>query len=180
MALATVHARLDGLSVVARAGLVGGGYVAAFVVAVVAVVALVAVTSGPDRDASSGMHAFSDALFFLTVLSAGSVLPTGLLLYFMRAFATPWRLFAGLGLALSITGLLAAAAIAQPHLANDLWSILAVLRIVVAPLLAGLAALVGVFSPGRRSRNLLFSAAALECATSAYGVVHWLVPALLR
>lgn len=180
MKLAAVEARLDRLSGAARLGLVGGGYVAALAVAVLALFAFVAVTSGPDRDASSGMHAFADALFFVFVLAGGSVVPTGLLLHFMRAFATPWRVMASVGVAVSISGLLAVANIAQSHTEIGVGSMLAVPRVLLAPLLLGLFALAGIFAPHRGSRRWLFAAAGVECATSLYGAIHWLVPSLFR
>lgn len=180
MKLAAVQARLDRLSYAARVGLVAGGYLAALVAATLALLAYVQVTNGPDRDASSGMYAFADALLFLLVWAAGSVAPTTLMLYFLRRSIVPWRVFGSLGLAASVTGLLAVLHIAQTHAEVGAWSMLAVPRVLLAPLLLGLFVLVGVFSPGRGSRTSLFAAAAIECVTSFYGFVHWFVPALLH
>lgn len=45
--------------------LVGGGYLAALVLAAVAVWIYAMLTAGPGRDASSGMYAFGDAVLFL-------------------------------------------------------------------------------------------------------------------
>ena len=43
---------------VVKAGLIGAGYVAAFVIALGVVAVYVAATNGPDRQSSSGMFAF--------------------------------------------------------------------------------------------------------------------------
>lgn len=179
MRFAAVQTRLDRLSGFARLGFVLGGYVGALAVAVLALVAYASMTSGPDRDASSGMYAFADALCFILVFAAGSIVPTGLLLYFLRALAAPWPVFAWVGLGVSVTGLLAAVDIAGSHVEYGIWSTLAVPRVFLAPLLAGLFALAGVFSPSRTNQRCLFAAAGIECMTSSYGFIHWFVPAML-
>lgn len=171
--------RLDDLPGIVRVGLIVGGYVAALVLAVLVLVAYVSLTSGPDRDASSGMYAFADGLLFLLAFALAALAPTALALYFLRAFATPWRLFSVAAVAMALTGLLAVASIVRAPAAVDPWSALAVPRIFLAPLLAGLFALVGLFSPSRRHRGWLFAAAGLEAITSAYGFAHWFLPLLL-
>lgn len=178
MKIAALQSRLDKLPGFARIGLILGGYAAALVAAVLAIFVYASMTSGPDRDASSGMYAFADALIFVLVFSAGSIAPTGLLLYFLRAFAAPWRIFSSVGLAVSITGLFAAMSIAQQDLASGAWSMLAAPRVLVAPLLAGSFVFVGMFSPSRPCQRWLFTAAVVECLTSAYGFIHWVLPLL--
>lgn len=179
MAFAAVLARLNRLSCGARVALVALGYVAALAAAVLALIGYVSLTSGPDRDASSGMYAFADVLFFVLAFAAGSIVPTGLMLYFLRAFVTPWRVFASVGLGISATGLLAAANVAGWSSEYGVFSMLAVPRVFLAPLLAGLFVLVGMFSPGRVNRRWLYTAAAVECITSLYGFVHWFLPLLV-
>lgn len=180
MKLEAVQSCLDGLSGTKCVALVGGGYLAALLTAILVLITYVHVTSGPDRDASSGMYAFGDALFFLVVLAAGSVAPTGLMLYFLRRLVAPWKIFSAVGMVISLTGLLAVWNIAQRSNVADVWSLLAVPRVFLAPLLLGLFVLVGIFSPGWSNRKWLLAAAGLECLTSAYGFVHWFVPALVR
>lgn len=176
---AALRTRLDQTSFLGRVGWVLGGYVGALAVAAFALLTYANATSGPDRDASSGMYAFSDALCFLLAFAVASIAPTGLLLHFLRAVAGPWRVFALLGLGLSMTGLLAAVDLARAHAEYGPWSALAVPRVFLAPLLMGLFVLVGVFAPSRAHRRCLFAAAGIECMTSAYGLLHWFVPVLL-
>lgn len=179
MQFSALRARLDRISCLGRVGLVAGGYVGALAVAVLAFIAYAYATSGPDRDASSGMYAFADALYFLLAFSAASIIPTGLLLHFLRVFAGPWRVFASTGLGVSLTGVLAAAEIARAPVEYGFWSSLAVPRVFLAPLLAGLFVLVGIFSPSRANQRCLLAAAGIECMTSGYGFLHWFVPAIL-
>ncbi len=180
MKLMEFQARLDQLSTSARSALVIGGYLAALIAAWVALISYVHITSGPDRNASSGMYAFADAMFFLSVLAAGSLAPTTLLLYFLRKSDALWRVFGSLVPAVAITGWLAVGDIAEAWGGAGFWSMLAVPRVFVAPLLAGLFLLVGMFSPNRASQRWLFAATAIESITSVYGVIHWFVPALVR
>lgn len=178
MKLESVRARLDRLSVRARIALALAGYAAAFTAAVLALFAYEHFTSGPDRDASSGMYAFADALFFLAVLAAGSVAPTGLLLHALRRFRAPWRVFATLAMAVAPTGWLAAWDIARASTDAGDGSMLAIPRVFVAPLLVGLFVLLASFSPDSGCRRWLLIAAGIECATSLYVFVHWFVPVL--
>lgn len=179
MTLAPVLARLSNLSGLAKIRVVVGGYVVALALATLALTVYVSNTSSPDRDASSGMYAFADGLLFLFVFAVASLAPTGLALHSLRAFTAPWWVFSSVGLAISITGLLAVASIAEPDTASGSWSTLAALRIFLAPLLAGLFALIGLFSPTRSHRAWLLALAGLESITGIYGFVHWFLPLLL-
>jgi hypothetical protein len=125
------------------------------------------------------MYAFADGLLFLFAFAVASLAPTGLALHSLRAFTAPWWVFSSVGLAISITGLLAVASIAEPDTASGAWSTLAVQRIFLAPLLAGLFALIGLFSPTRTHRAWFFALAGLESITGIYGFVHWFLPLLL-
>ena len=179
MTLAPVLARLSNLSGLAKVRVVVGGYVVALALATLALTVYVSITSSPDRDASSGMYAFADGLLFLFAFAVASLAPTGLALHSLRAFTAPWWVFSSVGLAISITGLLAVASIAEPDTASGAWSTLAVQRIFLAPLLAGLFALIGLFSPTRTYRAWFFAFAGLESITGIYGFVHWFLPLLL-
>lgn len=178
MKLAPVIERLNDLPSLARFGIVIGGYVIAIMVAMSVLAAHVSVTSVPDRDASSGMHAFGDALLFIFVFGAASVAPTGLALYFLRAARLFWWFVCLVAFAVAMTGLRSVMSVAdfQSHASESLWSALAVPRIFVAPLLAALFAVSGMFAPCRMHRWGLFAASGIECAISVFGFVHWLLP----
>jgi len=109
---APIIARLNSLSRLAKTGTVIGGYVAAFALALIAVTVHVILTSGPDRDASSGMHAFGDALLFIFAFGVIATAPTALALYFLRTNRAFWSLISIAALAVSVTGLASAASIA--------------------------------------------------------------------
>lgn len=171
MALAAWAARWARLSLPARLAWIVGGYLFALALAALALFILVTLTDGPDRVASSGMHAFSDALAFLCVFALGAIVPTGLLLIGLRSVGWPWRVFSWMALGIAITGLLASLEIRRMDQASA-WSALAVLRIFATPFAAGLFALVGLIAPHRASRWRLFVAVALQSAAGAYGFVH--------
>lgn len=147
-------------------------------IAVACLLAFSFVTDGPDRAASGGMYSLADALVFLATLSASSVPSALVVLYYLRKHSEPWPILAALGLAASFSGWVAAAAVSGLLSENGAWSLLAVPRILVAPLLLCLFGMLAAFSPSRASRAGLAAAAGVECVTAGYGFVHWFVPAL--
>src|SRR5438045_8405183 len=77
---ATIHA----MRPIAKAGIVAGGYVAAFAVARLVVSIYVASTSGPDRQTYGAMFGFGDMLLFLAVFGLAAVPATAAALFFLR------------------------------------------------------------------------------------------------
>ena len=67
-----------------KVGMIAGGFAGAFLVAWAAVAVHVAATSGPDRDASSGMYAFGDAILFLAVFVFAAATSIGLGLFYLN------------------------------------------------------------------------------------------------
>ncbi len=112
------------------------------------------------------MHAFGDASVFIVAFAAGSVVPTGLVLHFLRTCPRASAVYSGAGLAVAVTGLLAVASLHAPGLQATSGPVLAIPRVFVAPLFAAPFTLVGVSSPGRASRRGLYAAAAIECFTA--------------
>ena len=174
--------RLDRLTVRARVVLVLGGYALALLLALLMLVAWLNFTEGPDRDASSGMVAFADAGFLVVVIAGFSVVPSSLMLYFLRTVAVPWWLFALLGVAVALTGIPAVWSVVRatgaPALESAIgpWALLAVPRVLVAPVLFGMFLLIAAFAPQRRPRAWLLCAAALEGAYAVFVAIHWFVP----
>jgi len=66
----------------AKAGIVIGGYSAAFVIASAAVAVHVAATDPIEASAASGMYAFGDLLLFGGVFGVIALIPTGAALFF--------------------------------------------------------------------------------------------------
>jgi len=147
------------------------GYFAAFLAAYIAVyLRMLQTQSYPDR----GMVAFGNALFFLSVFGVISLFPTGLIFYFLRHRRTFWIILSPAALALAVTGPVAAYLEAvlshQPVLQPDwaLVGIIGLLRIAVAPLLAGVCFIAAFIAPARSFRWALLSAGAIESAVGIY------------
>ena len=128
----------------------------------------VAATSGADRQASSGMYAFGDLLFFLAVFGVASIPATGAAFFFLRPHPLFWRLLSVAALGLAMTALAAAV----EYITNrtfearllQIWADLSVLRLLVAPLFALGFLLAGIFAPSRSFRFALLIATAIEAA----------------
>lgn len=146
--------------------LVLSAHLAALLVAVGVVAIHAALTDGPDRIASSGMHALGDLLLFLGAFTVAAMPASGLALYYLRAAAGFWRLAGGTALAVAATSLLPLADYlgfgnGADHPAVSLWS---PLRALAAPFLAGAFLFAGLFAPTRGGRLALFAAAGIETA----------------
>jgi hypothetical protein len=97
----------------------------------------------------------------------------------MRPYRAFWRLLsvaapciAATGLAALIEYVMARTAGAPPSV-PDIWSTLAVLRILAGPLLASAFLLSGLFAPNRSFRIALLVATAIEAAVFAYVALMW-------
>jgi hypothetical protein len=159
--------------------LVAAGYVGAFLIASVAVAIRVATTSGADAQASSGMYAFGDAYLFIAVFGLLALVPTGVALHFLRSYPRVWVVLSGLGLCVAITGGAAAVlfalgrhAVAPSALAT--WAGLAVLRMLLAPVLAPVFLVLALLGPYRSPRFTLLAAAIVELAVVVCAAFLWL------
>ena len=156
-----------------KVGLFVSGYIAAFLIAWTVVANYIARTDTPDRQASSGMYAFGDGLLFLGVLGLAGVPATGAMLFSLRPCRPFWRAISIAALVVGASGL---AALMDFILCRDApigsqpanWCALAVLRILIAPLLALAFLLSTVFAPIRSSRIALFAATAGEATIFLY------------
>jgi hypothetical protein len=155
-----------------KVAIVGAGYLAALLLAAAAVALNVAWTSGADRQASSGMFAFGDSLLFLAAFGAASVPPTVAGLVFLRPQHSFWRVLAVAALVIAATGLAAfavclagQAAGASPALRSS--SLVAVFRILIAPLAALAFLLSAAIAPLRGPRLALCGATLSEVVVFA-------------
>ena len=160
-----------------KIGLVAAGYIGAVLVACAAVAIYVAFTNSPARDASSGMYAFGDSLVFLAVFGLASVPATSAAFFFLRPHTWFWQVLSVLALAVAATAVAAAILYAAgrnraagPGLA---WADYSILRLLVAPLLAGAGFLAGILAPDRRFRIAMFIACVIEVA--AFASFVWLM-----
>ena len=161
----------------AKFGLVAAGYVGAFVVAAAVATLNAAWTPGPDRQASSGMFAFGDSLLFLAVSGVAAVPPTGAGLFLLRPYHSFWRVLAVAALVVAGTGLASLGVClmvrtADPSPLVRSSSAFAVLRILVAPLVALAFLVSGAFAPLRPARIALCAATISEAAVFAYWLMR--------
>ena len=138
-------------------------------------------TSGPDAQASAGMYAWGDLMLFVESFGVLALVPTGVGLYFLRPYEMVWTVLSVLALVVAITGPVGAclsALVLNLRLPGVTWQMaggLGFLRTMGAPLLALGFFTCAAFAPSRRPRLAMLAAAGLECAASAYFVVHmWL------
>jgi hypothetical protein len=162
----------------AKIGLVVTGYVIALLVAMAVVAVYVYLTDSPDRDLSSGMHAFGDSLLFLTVLTLASIPATGAARYFQRPHRAFW-------IAVSVASL-AYAATAIPAVFDHFtlrasgeplprWSALLSLRLVLAPFPGFAFFFAGLFAPSLWFRVMLFGAMVAEAGAFSALVASWFI-----
>ena len=160
---------------IAKAGLIGAGYVAALAIASAVVAAYLAATNGPGRQSSSGMYAFGDALLFVGVFAVAAIPATCAALFFLRQCSSFWLVLSVVASAVAITGL--AALLAQTpnaHSALHPWSGLAILRIFAAPVFGLAFLLSGIFAPRRSFRIVLLVATASEAVVFFCVIFSWI------
>ena len=161
----------------ATLALVAAGYVGAFLAALGIVALYVASTSGPDRQTYGGMFAFGDSLLFLGVFGVAAVPATAAGLFFLRPCLPFWRALAVAAVAIAATGVAAlyvcvAARAADAGPALHSWSSFAVLRILVAPVIALGFLVSGAFAPRPAARIALGGATVSEAAVFAYWLIQ--------
>ena len=161
-----------------KVALVVAGYLGAVIVASAAVAIHMAATSGPDWQGSSGMLAFGESLLFLAVFGLAAVPPTAAALFFLRPYRSFWLVLSVVALGIAATGLVAligsvAARTAAAGSILHIWSALASLRILIAPLFVLAFLLSGLFAPNRSSRIALLGATAIEAAVFASIAFIW-------
>ncbi len=158
--------------------MVVGGYVVALAIAALVLRWYISATGGPDRQASSGMSAFGDSMFFVAVLGLAAVPATGAALYFLRKRRTFWVVLSVLALGGASTALVAVAlSVGSTSAAAGgqlrAWFLIAPIRILVAPVLALFDLLAGLLAPSRGPRLCLLGAGIIEAVSFAAVAVMW-------
>jgi hypothetical protein len=155
-----------------------GGYMVAVGAALVLAYVRVQMTSGPDRDASAGMYAFGDLLWFLFLLGILTLPVTALALYFLRAERWFWKLFSGAALAVASTAALASILFfAGRGQSGGLLGNLAgvsVLRILAEPLFATVFVVGAVPAPERPFARALLAAGVIEAVSFVPVLLYWI------
>ncbi|MBV8063613.1 MAG: hypothetical protein JOY51_08455 [Nevskia sp.] len=163
----------------AKAAVVLAGYGAALVIASAAVEMRIALENPADVQGSPGMYAFGDTMYFLFAFCACAALPTAAGLWFLRSSERFWSLLMGSASVIAVTGLAALvvyyAGIRQPIGSPlALAASFAVLRLLIAPVLAGASLLGLLLAPNRRTRIGLFRSMIVELVCAAGIFVHLL------
>jgi hypothetical protein len=173
-----VRAIFSRLGPAAKVGVVMAGYVLAVAIAALVVRLYVAATSGVDRQLYAGMSAFGDSLVFLAALGVAAVPTTGAALYFLRSRRAFWVVLSAVSVIVACTAIVSVALLVgstavAARTALPSWSMLAPLRILVAPVLAVFSLLAAVFAQTRSSRLWLLGASATEIVSFAVVAVTW-------
>jgi hypothetical protein len=168
------------LNKLVKIGAVPAGYAAALVAASVAVYVRILNTQDAAAQASSGMYAFGDCLLFASVSGVLSLVPTALVLYYLRPFQRFWTVISCGALAVAVVGTATAIVMQTRHPDWLITMILFLVQILGAPLL-GLAFLTfAAIAPSRSARWTLAASAGIEGAVSGYVFLclfvlgHWL------
>jgi hypothetical protein len=165
----------------AKVGVVCLGLAAAFILSCLAVFLRQFAISGPDLQASSGMHAFGDLLFGIAVFGLLALIPISLTLYWLRPVARFWSILAGAAVLSALTGIFALAANMAAQDSTGGWIFLAEARVGLMPLNALNLAACALFAPRVAHRWLLIAAAVSDGAIfTGVFLVKLVLPALGR
>lgn len=161
--------------------LVLAGYVLALVIAFGVVNLYIAATTGPDRQTYGPMFAFGDSLFFLGALALTAVPATGAALFLLRPAHPFWHVISIGALVIASSGVAALLTYLLPTSAGIgswllVWSAVAPLRILLAPLLALAFFLCCLFAPTRPLRMALLCASVIELVVFLWIALLWVHP----
>ena len=165
----------------AKVTLVGLGYIGALAIAFGTVSLYIACTNSPERETYAAMFAFGDSLLFLAVFGVAAVIPTSAALFFLRSYRPFWRVLSIAAVAIATTGVVAffdflAMRGTDPHSVANVWSTLAVLRVLVSPLFALAFLVSALFAPSHLLRIALLVATTLEAFVSVCYALIWFHP----
>jgi len=172
------------MSRISKVGVVLGGYAGALLAAFAASYIRGHFTRYDPSQASGGMQAFGDFIFFAGLFAFLSLLPTALAFYFLRPFEKFWTVFSIASLALAATGPLAAATMRSLDRSNSFGALLGFFQLlrILGAFLLGLGFLVtAIIAPVRRARLLLLVSAGIEGVVCVYVFYclfvlhHWLL-----
>ena len=161
-----------------RTLIVVGGYAVALLTALAVTGAHVVATSGPAWQGSSGMLAFGDTVLFAGVFALTAMPATCAALFFLRPVRKFWRVASVVALVIATTGVAALLdnLIRSSGAAGDVWSALAPLRILLAPLLSAAFFLALLFAPTRSDRLALLAASVIEAGVFVWAALAWWRP----
>jgi len=157
--------------------IVAAGYIGAALVTSAALAVYLGVAHF-GRRGSGGMVALGDSILFLWILGILAVPATAAALYFLRPWRLFWRLATIAAVIISVVAIgdLVGTLFPSRYDATSLaggWSMLAPVRVLLAPPVAAGLLLAAVFAPGMPYRYTLVSATAVEAITFVWVFLIW-------
>jgi hypothetical protein len=164
-----------------KAGIVVAGYVLAIVAGGVAGHLYNVRVAALPYDTSGGMYAGGEMMAELGTFLVAALVPTLLLLWFVRPHAGFWRGvavaslgFAGVGLVAVLLPLIQKT---QPHdMPSMLLMLLRVVQLMGVPLWAAAFTLFAFLAPTRPARRMLVTAVGFELVIGVCAAIHWWMP----
>lgn len=165
----------------AKAAIVCGGYLLAFVAAGMAGWLYNVETAKLPYDTSGGMYAGGELLTSLAAFLLVALVPTVMGLWFLRRHRGLWQAiaigalgFAGAGLLAVLVPLLEPGAPSSPVMV--LVGLIGLAQLLGVPLWTGAFALFAVIAPSGTARRLLLAAVGVELVIGVCALIHWFVP----
>jgi len=166
----------------AKFGIVTAGYGAAIVAGWLASWQYNARVAGLPYDTSGGMYAAGEAMYSTAAFLVVALVPTLLLLWFLRHHEGFWNTmsvaslaFAGVGLVAVFSPLLFPTT--PRHIGSLVVELLRLAQLLGVPLWCMAFGLFAFMAPTRASRRVLVAATAIELVIGVCALVHWIVPA---
>lgn len=183
MPIARVLERVLKLNPLVKTGLVLAGYVAAFMLASLAYDIRIAHEDPADVQASGGMYAFGDGMYFLFVFALCASVPTAAGLWFLRQARRLWSFLTAGALLIAATAVASALVYSVGILLKPpqnsmlgLWTAIAVLPLLFTPIMAGAFLVFALLAPDQRSRSRFLTAMTAEALSGALIFIHLVGP----
>ena len=165
----------------AKIGLVAGGYLLAIGAGAVAGHLYDMRVSALPYDTSGGMYAGGEAMAGLGAFLAVALIPTLVMLWFLRANLRFWQGIAIASLAFAGTGLVAVLLFmlgpgAPTHPILMVLSLLGLAQLLGVPLWIAAFVLFAFIAPARPARRLLVAAVGIELVIGVCATIHWFLP----
>jgi len=164
-----------------KAGIVVAGYVAAVLAAIAAAWFYDWRMSLQPYDTSGGMYAGGQLMTSLSAFFVVALVPTLLLLWFVRRHEGFWNAAGILSLTLAGIGLIAVLSPLVVDYKNEhgalIWlSLIAVFQWIGVPLWATACLLFAFLAPTPRTRRQMFTALGIELVIGVCTLIHWFMP----
>ena len=169
-----------GMTTRSKVGIVLSGYALAFVASCGSMVLYERGFTPEQNQTMGGMIAGGSLMLGTGVLVLVGLVPTGLMLFFMRRSRPFWSAFTGVSLACAMIGL---AAVLSPLFipggmakVPDLVGLMSIVQMFGSPLWAAGFALSAAIAPARDLRRRMLAGLAIAVVSGVCGLVHFMLP----